>query len=281
MGWFKLWAPSGALDSRSYGTADVASAVSTPEADVEEVEVPGKSGSVIIPKNRWKNIDRTFSVFISLSNWNTIVSKLQECANGYYMLEDSWNTGHFYMARLRSCKLVQSTPLLQKGVLQIVFDCQPQRWETAGAEWTEFSSASWQVSNAGRILKAPAAIKIKPNEGQEDDEGYFNNIITVSFYSPTHNPETDPPKVIYTARWPAYGSLVIDSLTHDMYIGTEYVITPGSSDPAPTPAYNYVTVSATGSPPSNWPEIPAGWSMSVSVTGNTGVESYLARWCTL
>lgn len=281
MGWFKLWAPSGALDSRSYGTADVASAVNTPEADVEEVEVPGKSGSVIIPKNRWKNIDRTFSMFISLINWNAIVSKLQECANGYYMLEDSWNTGHFYMARLRSFDLVSSTPMLQKGVVQIVFDCQPQRWDTAGAEWTEFSGATWEVSNAGRILNAPAAIKVKPNRWDEDDNGKFNSAVTIRFYSPNYNPLDSPPEVTYNAHWPAVGSLVIDALTHDMYIGSEYAVTPGGSDPPPAPAYDYVTVSESGSPPSNWPEIPPGWHITVSVTGDTGDVFYLPRWCTL
>lgn len=278
MGWFKLWAPSGAFDSRSYGKADCASAIVTSTADVEEVEVPGKSGSVIIPKNRWKNIDRTFSMFISLSNWNTIVSKLQECANGYYMLEDSWNTGYFYMARLRSCELTQSTPALAQGIIQIVFDCQPVRWLTTGAEWVEYStsrdsySVYGEVENRSRLLNEPTSIKLRPNFEIPStfSDGALELLVKFIFYSPS---EVDAVgSVTIVVHYQPTGNLIIDSLTHDLYSDNSHVLTPGGSYVPPTPLFNNVqTWSSTGTPPNIWPEIPPGWRMKIQAQ-NLGVD---------
>ena len=295
MGWFKLWAPSGAFDSRSYGKADCASSIVTPTADVEEIAVPGKNGTVLIPQNRWNNVDRTFSMFISLSDWSTVVGKLQECSSGYYTLEDSWNTGYFYMARLRSCELVNSTPALAQGTVQIVFDCQPVRWLTTGAEWTrlEWTDESNQydgsykrcsIVNENKELTQPVSFYFDPETGQSTTDnvlidvdiqfsmykwvplstlpsgGYFDlyryTKINISYYNL-------PDGGYATTDW-LNKRFYIDSLTHDIYAKK------GSSSPAQYASlFNHVSVlqhyAVDNSPANIWPDIPANNKLVVDV----------------
>lgn len=280
MGWFKLWAPSGAFDSRGYGKADCASSIVTPTADVQEFTVPGKNGTVIIPNNRWNNVDRTFSMFINLSDWSTVVGKLQECSSGYYMLEDSWNTDYFYMARLRSLELVNSTPALVQGTVQIVFDCQPVRWLTAGVEWAEYTAGD-AIVNSG-LVPMPVAVRVSPAtppySGAEFKVTlsitFYNQADIASGYTSSHGVlvySVDYP--LTASSFPGKGNLIIDSLTHDCYCN--------SSDyqAGTTNVMYYITPSETqtGSyPPSVWPEIPAGWAIKIQVSDGSGSNQSLS-----
>ena len=287
MGWFKLWAPSGAFDSRSYGKADCASSIVTPTADVEEIAVPGKNGTVLIPQNRWNNVDRTFSMFISLSDWSTVVGKLQECSSGYYTLEDSWNTGYFYMARLQSCELVNSTPALAHGVVEIVFDCQPIRWETTGAQWAAQSSLPVTLHNSSPLLSMPIALRAKPQNPQSSGDN-FKVQLTVSYYP--GDPEqqlNDSGVMTIIANYPAGGNLIIDTLTHDISCDNIYAIDPEGYEVPPSSVLQYVSISKSSYfvPAINWPVIPSGWWAVIDaenlISGQTLSLDIKARGCAI
>lgn len=281
MGWFKLWAPSGALDSRSYGAADCASSIVTPTADVQEFTVPGKNGTVIIPNNRWNNVDRVFSLFFNLSDWTAIVGKLQECSSGYYMLEDSWNTDYFYMARLREFSLQQSTPGLIKGIAEIVFDCQPIRWKTTGAQWTAATLPA-TVWNENAILNAPVAIRVKPSD---ESLSNFKLQVTVDYYDNV-NPNAVG-SVTFTANYPPMGNMIIDALTHDIYTDNVYAIDPEGLEIPPSSILQYVSVTKSGytGPETPWPVIPPGYYIEINAENLTEGQSVavdvMPRWCAL
>lgn len=179
MSWFKLWYDSvSALDTRTQGwTVSGTDAFGVPEEDVEGITVPGRNGTVLLPRNRWNNVERTFSVYIPQfrTGFNDLRQYAMRCCNGYHMLEDAWNDAEteprFYMARVKSVKVESTAPYFGSGVVTVVFDCQPQRWYKSGNVWhnagedygdlISYNSGTGITTIAGMGLSCRAAIQFK------------------------------------------------------------------------------------------------------------------------
>lgn len=129
-----------------------------PEPDVEEISIPGRSGTLIISNNRYKNVLLTYNVGISANSPEelqgkalSLISWLRKGAFTYLRLEDSFAPEYY---RLAQCKLSTSIEniLFQRGSTEIEFNCKPQIYLKTGEQTIEVASGqlihNMQPSNA-------------------------------------------------------------------------------------------------------------------------------------
>lgn len=129
-----------------------------PERDVDSEPIPGRNGDLIIDNGRYKNRRATYNAFIyrnAAANVAALRSFLASRGAGYYKLTDSYDAGHFVMARYNGPVDVSMRNLNRVAELNLTFDCKPQRFLTSGDVFTEYSSASFTVEN-------PTAFDSKP-----------------------------------------------------------------------------------------------------------------------
>lgn len=119
-----------------------------PERDVEEIEIPGKNGTVQFSKNRYKNVKVTYPCGLPMTfhdNFNSLISFLGS-QKGYCRLEDTffpefYREGSFYS---------QISPRVSAngriGTFTLEFNCKPQRWLKEGEEPIEIQSTGMILS---------------------------------------------------------------------------------------------------------------------------------------
>lgn len=219
MSWFKLWYDSThALDTRTQGwTVSGSETFAAPEADVEEITVPGRNGTVIIPRGRWNNVERTFSVFLPQfeAGLATLKNYALQCANGYFMLEDEQSdaAGVFYMARVKSIEVDSTGPYFGTGVVNVVFDCQPQRFLLAGMRW-----ATYAAGNVGDlILWADATnLTVWNREAEPAEMAIMVHGYGEFGWYPVGNPNAL--KDWEVTEYPSeYGNFVLDAMSKTVY----------------------------------------------------------------
>lgn len=134
-----------------------------PEPDVEEISIPGRSGTLIISNDRYKNVLLTYNVGISANSPEelqgkalSLISWLRKGAFTYLRLEDSFAPEYY---RLAQCKLSTNIEniMFQHGSTQIEFNCKPQVYLKTGEQMIEVKSGqsvyNWQQSNALPIIR--------------------------------------------------------------------------------------------------------------------------------
>lgn len=103
-----------------------------PEKDVEAVHVPGLTGDVLIDKNSWKNITRSYEVSLSSpeSTPQELYHRLIEWlypSDGYSELIESWTPGVYRIASLNT--EITDEIIYNKAVkITIEFNCKPQKY---------------------------------------------------------------------------------------------------------------------------------------------------------
>ena len=127
-------------DSRDYGVyVNDVSVFDAPEKDIEMIEIPGRNGAFALDHGRWLNIEVTYHCVLGAStdgDWSDGVSNLRNfltSRKGYCVLEDDFNAGEYRLAVYRS-GLNVSNINTKTGEFDVVFDCKPQRWLTAGQD---------------------------------------------------------------------------------------------------------------------------------------------------
>lgn len=108
-----------------------------PEKEYDVIHVPGRSGDIIIDKHSYKNVKRTYNLacpFSSVNKFHELSSKIikwLESANGYAILEDSYEPDVYRKAIFRS---EGSLPNLFDTLtaINIEFECKPQRYLKSG-----------------------------------------------------------------------------------------------------------------------------------------------------
>lgn len=124
--------------SKDYGVYITGEAVyNAPERDVEMISIPGRSGAFALDRGRFENIEVTYPAGIFADNETDFAEAISEFRNylcsrrGYCRLMDDYNPNEFRMAIYKSGLEVEPAQL-KAGEFEIVFDCKPQRFLTAG-----------------------------------------------------------------------------------------------------------------------------------------------------
>lgn len=142
----------GGIDSRDYGllvagpeTADA------PERDVTYIDVPGRSGALLVDNGRFKNkthpyhcsiihdFERRFEAFKT-----AMLSRV-----GYHRLEDTIHPEQFRLASFKGPIRPQTTPYNLAGEFDIEFDCKPQRYLKSGERAIQLAATGGRIINPG------------------------------------------------------------------------------------------------------------------------------------
>lgn len=105
-----------------------------PERDVEEIEVPGRNGTIIVDNGRYKNLSLSYPAFI-YRNYKNNVSGLRNYLlshHGYYRLEDTYHPDEYRMARYSGGFEAEPVDMLTGAEFTLNFDCKPQRFLKSG-----------------------------------------------------------------------------------------------------------------------------------------------------
>lgn len=127
-----------------------------PERDVENIEIPGRSGDIIIEHDRYKNIDVTYPCFIPKGlrdNMEGLRAWLLS-GRGYRRLTDGYDTAHYRMAQYKAALTPEVKTQGRAAEFDITFDCQPQRWLLTGEAESALESGQ-QLSNPTSFTALP------------------------------------------------------------------------------------------------------------------------------
>lgn len=104
-----------------------------PERDEEQVEIPGRNGSLLFDNNRYKNVTITYDCLIKdyVKNGNAVRALLAS-KTGYQRLEDSYRPDIYRIARLSGQMQPTPGPHKRTAEISISFDCIPQCYIKAG-----------------------------------------------------------------------------------------------------------------------------------------------------
>ena len=152
------------FDGREIGTDFYANITGTnfgaaAEKEYETVEVPGKSGDLHYPSNRFKNIEIVFflRIFDNVVRNYLALSDFLASKDGYFRIEDS-NFPEFYrMGEFKKIQDVQIDYGNNSGTMTVVFDAKPQKFMTLGEEVIEMKS-----SDSGKIILNETSFSSRP-----------------------------------------------------------------------------------------------------------------------
>ncbi len=113
-----------------------------PERDAEVVEVPGRNGSLVIDKGRYKDIQVVYPCFISRDFQRNMAAfrAWLLSMHGYQRLEDGYNPESFRMGMVTGGVSADPAPLNRGATFDVAFLCKPQRWLYIGEEEIAVSS---------------------------------------------------------------------------------------------------------------------------------------------
>lgn len=130
----------------------------TPEKDYEVIEVPGRSGDLILPRNRRKNLTIAYPCFIVEdfeNNFNALVSFLYNL-DDYAKLQDTYH--EFYRIGLFTGPLEPDMGQdLSGGSFNLSFNCKPQRYLPNGD-----TTATIVTSGGNKYINNPTNSKSRP-----------------------------------------------------------------------------------------------------------------------
>lgn len=114
----------------------------------DSVQVPGKSGDLIVSNGRFNNVTVTYK-FIHPRNISVNSTALKEWLyakpDTYCRLEDSGDPGHYRMGQISGGAEFE-TFLMKMGHASIQFNCKPQRFLKSGEKVTTLT-ASGTITN--------------------------------------------------------------------------------------------------------------------------------------
>ena len=107
------------------------------QPDVQRISVPGRNGDIILPGNRFKNMDITYHCGIIRDmrrNFDALAERLG-ASPGYYRLEDSYHPESFRLASFESALTPDVHERGMYATVDITFNCSPQRYLKSGEHW--------------------------------------------------------------------------------------------------------------------------------------------------
>lgn len=153
-----------------------------PERDYESYHVPGRNGDIIIGKQSYQNVIRSYEVCFGDLNKNfpemaRKVSEWLHSAENYARLEDSYEPDHYRLA-VYNASLQMENILFHGGRATIEFNCKPQRFLKIGDRTVIFKKTSGNVLRNPTNFEALPIITVKGS-----GEGTLNvggNVIRIS-----------------------------------------------------------------------------------------------------
>lgn len=182
-----------------------------PEKDLSREHIPGRNGDLIVDNNCWKNVERSYSIVSKfrpstdfIENAERLVKWLTE-TEGYQRLEDSYDPDVYRMAEFsNSGSLVNYYD--EATVLNITFNCKPQRYLKEGEIPVQYSGSEALLENPTGYIALP---KIT-----------FNNLSTSSdevlLVTVTNLEENKVTSTITLSKLPS-GDLTLDSELQTVY----------------------------------------------------------------
>lgn len=147
----------GNVDSRDYGIiVSNDNGFESPERDVEEIEIPGRNGTLLIDNGRFKNQTLTYNCILR-SDFSDQMDAFRAalCAQfGYQRIEDSFHPDVYRMGRIKGEITPKAGSQYQNGYFDVNFDVKPQKFLLTGE--TAVTVAS------GGVITNPTAYPAKP-----------------------------------------------------------------------------------------------------------------------
>lgn len=149
-----------------------------PQKDYDTIHIPGRDGDLLIDKESYKNVSRSYVVSFGQEgkkNFTVLANALAEwlhSASGYAKLEDSYEPEYYRLACYQ--KAVDITNAYQiAGSATIEFNCKPQRFLKSGDRIVSFIKSRYSVEDSSNQLVLDSA---KSNvEGFIEPNRYLNN----------------------------------------------------------------------------------------------------------
>lgn len=124
-----------------------------PAPEFETVNVPGRSGDVLLYNGRYSNISIPYTMGIINnfdSNYNGLIATLLS-EPGYHKLVDSSHPGVYRMAAVDSVIEPEMTRANKRGQFVVTFNCKPQVYLDSGDTQIQvIQNSSWYVD--GKIV---------------------------------------------------------------------------------------------------------------------------------
>lgn len=146
------------------------------ERDVTSIEIPGRSGNLIVDNGKFKNIDVKYPCVIpfgfsnnaaSIRNWLAVQSSYR-----YRKITDDYDPSHYRMGRYKSG--IEFAPMYTNqaaALFDITFDCKPQRFLTSGDTFIYFTGTGDKTITNPTSNKATPIIRIYGNGTLTFDHG--------------------------------------------------------------------------------------------------------------
>lgn len=173
-------------NSAEYGLFITGAAVHDGAAyDYEFIEIPGRNGDLILDNGRFHNLEVRYPAFVVDPAKMPAIRAWLLGARGYHQLTDDYNPTEYRMACFAYS--LQADPFALSAVnFDLVFNCKPQRWQTAGEQPVTFAAL---YSDGSQIISADTIIAgTLFNTGQTIIEDYnstagslFPDLVSVRF----------------------------------------------------------------------------------------------------
>jgi len=208
-----------------------------PNKDYEVIHVDGKNGDVVIDKGSYQNSKRTYFLASAfrpntsfIENAVAIAAWLNS-ASGYARLEDSYEPSYYRLAMFKNPGAMMNYYDLAT-VIQVSFDCKPQRYLKSGEDLTEIQTLDTYVMivNPTNFIALPR-ITIEGND------------LTITII---HGDEVLTPIHESSLSTSFAGEAVIDSELQECYKTTGYVnnsVSLTNGFPKLYPGINWIKVS--------------------------------------
>ena len=155
-----------------------------PERRLEVIQIPGRSGDLIIDSGVYNNYAQSYEVYFNASKNRTpkqsrMVREWLQTATGYQRLEDSYDPEFYRLAYFSGPAEIENI-MNQYGRMTISFMCKPQRWRKDG-ETPLLLTASQTIYN--ELFPALPLIKINgTGAGNLYVGGYTVEILSLDEY---------------------------------------------------------------------------------------------------
>ena len=143
-------------------------AYDAPARKGESISVPGRNGNIWVDDGSFENVMLTYPCWMSEdfdTNIDGFRAFLALHADKYYELRDTYHPGEYRLARYAGPFTAEPGTRNKSGRMEVVFDCQPQRFFVSGYSWRNIPVPSIDPSQGFATLldeENPSGFKAAP-----------------------------------------------------------------------------------------------------------------------
>lgn len=117
----------------------------SPARSIDEIDIPGRNGTIQVDKGKFENITVTYSCWISKDANKEKLDSFRAwllSKRGYKRLEDPYHPEEYRMAAYNSNLDPEMGTLNRTAQFDVEFDCKPQRFLKSGDRMREITSGT-------------------------------------------------------------------------------------------------------------------------------------------